>query len=344
MDDVTQQQVHDRFMTLPEGVRATITDPATYDTIERIGLAHELTRVEVGLLAQATSLLMMGFIQPNKYVAVLIDQLTIYQDVAATIAQEMNRDIFNVIKDALKDVHGITEAPTSKVSAAAPAMPQKTGPSSYAAPETVAVVVAPQTMPRMPINPAPKIDSPVTPSPLMATLNVAAMKAAPVAPIVPLVPVMPATQTPESQRPEPRTILTTPQQPMHTISMDQPRAPMMTPPSAPASAAAPVQNMPIPQQPPMNIFEEKLGAAFRIKSDPVVATPDYRTPVNPSIPVSPAPSVATIPTPQSPSVTRTPTAPLIGVVPSPIAPPRPEMTSAPIIPLPMAEDQYRETL
>ena len=83
MDDVTQQQVHDRFMTLPEGVRATITDPATYDTIERIGLAHELTRVEVGLLAQATSLLMMGVIQPNKYVAVLIDQLTISQCNAA---------------------------------------------------------------------------------------------------------------------------------------------------------------------------------------------------------------------------------------------------------------------
>ena len=288
--------------------------------------------------------LLAGVIAPQEFVSIIVEDLGIEQDVAMKVAQEINRDILNNVREELKQVHGLVASPVATVEAAYPNVPEKTGPSSYAAPETVAVVVAPQTMPRMPINPAPKIDAPVAPSPLMAALNVAAMKAEPVLPVVPPVTVMPTIQTPGSQMPEPHTILTMPQQPMHTITMDQPRAPMMTPPSAPASAAAPVQNMPIPQQPPMNIFEEKLGAAFRIKSDPVVATPDYRTPVNPNIPLSPASSVATMPTPQSPSVTRTPTAPLIGVVPTPTAPPRPEMTSAPIIPLPMAEDQYRETL
>ena len=327
MDDITQQQAYNRFITLPEIVRVTISDPATHSTIERIGLAHELTRVEVGLLAQATSLLMMGFIEPNKYVAVLIDQLTISQEVAATIAQEINRDIFNVIKDALKDVHGITKTPTSTVTAAVPAAPQKIGPSSYAATETVAAIVAPQIMPSMPIVTAPKMDAPPAPSPFMATLNVAAMKAEPV---VPPVLVIPSPQANEMQEPLPQAPF---EEPMRTIAMDQPRVPIMTPPSVLVGTTAPLQNMPTPEQPPMNIFEEKLGTAFRMKSESVesvVAAPLNTSPVVPSTPANPLPQAM-----PAMSLPRTPSAPMIGVVPTP---------TAPTIPPPMVGgDPYRET-
>ena len=333
MDELTQQQLRDQFQSLPEVVRSTISDPATYEAIERVGLAQGLTKVEAGLLAQATSLLMMGFIEPNKYVSVLIDQLSVSQEVAAIIAQEINRDIFNKIKDALKEVHGIAKASTAPVPSSV--FPQKTAPSNFATPSAASPMAT------------PKIEAPVSPSPLTATLDVAAMK----------------TEMPVAVRTmpvPPKVPQTAPAEAMRTITVDQLRTPATTPqPTMPV----PTTSIPTPPMSSMNIFEEKLGSAFRIKSDSVIATPNYSGSAAPSAP-TPLPSIqAAVPTPVRPSAS-----PMIGVVPAPTVPRpiaqpvsapatptspaamapeiqrAPQPTAAPLIPPPSVTgaDQYRE--
>lgn len=119
MDDTTQQQTQAKFLTLPVLIRDTISNPETYEKIASVGKKYQLTKVETGLLAQVTGALMMGFIQPNEFVMEVMDYLTIPRDKAMYIAQDLNREIFNDVKDALKKIHGVggktSEAPVGTV-------------------------------------------------------------------------------------------------------------------------------------------------------------------------------------------------------------------------------------
>ena len=315
------------FVTLPEQIKDLLVSEELIDHVEGIAKSEKLEPKFYGDLYYAVVDVLTGRIRPNQFVARISEDANVDQEQASQIAQVVNREIFNSIKEELKQVHGLVASPVATVEAANPAAPEKTGPSSYAAPETVAAIVAPQIMPSMPIVTAPKMDAPPAPSPFMATLNVAAMKAEPV---VPPMLVMPSPQASEMQKPLPQAPF---QEPMRTIAMDQPRAPIMTPPSVLVSTTAPLQNIPTPEQLPMNIFEEKLGTAFRMKSESVesvVAAPLNTSPVVPSTPANPLPQAM-----PAMSLPRTPSAPIIEVVPTP---------TAPTIPPPMVGgDPYRET-
>ncbi len=316
---------------LPEKIRDLILSDELMDITEKTAVAHNLRPEYYGALFRITVKILKGILETKDFVGQLVYELDTDRETAIAIAQEINRDVFTGVKEELMQLHGLTPIPTPPApTVSAPGIPQKTGPSSYATPETVAGVVAPQTMPSMPMAPAPKMDSFVAPSPLQSTLNVAAMKATPVLPPAPM---MTAPQTPHAPQAPQSVPQAMPQESMRTITMDQPRAPIITPPSAPASVTTPVQNMPIPEQPPMNIFEEKLGTAFRMKSEPLVSTPNYTSPQVPSTeqniqtkavpPVAPAKPIIQ-PTLQSASASQTPprTSPhsMIGVVPAAAAP------------------------
>ncbi len=105
MDEITQQQAREQYLKLPQPIRDVLSDDETVKKIEGIAQNNGLTKVEGGMLSQVTSMLMMGFIQPNQYVTEIEKNISVTREVAAHIAQEINRDIFNPIKDALKDVH-----------------------------------------------------------------------------------------------------------------------------------------------------------------------------------------------------------------------------------------------
>ncbi len=183
MDDITPQQAKTRFQNLPEIIRQTISDPATYASIEKIALIHKLTRVEAGLLAQATSMLMMGFLEPNQYIAAIMDQLSLSREDAAFIAQEINRDIFNPIKDALKEVHAMdkvggvrqvaspTERPlgTAPIVPSAPILPNLSVLPSYAAGASVPQVKAITTEPVL----VGELRAPVAPPKPLPTFSMA---------------------------------------------------------------------------------------------------------------------------------------------------------------------------
>lgn len=113
MDDLTQQQTQAQFLSLPRVLRDTLSAPETYEKVALVAKKYGLTRVETGLLAQATGTLMLGFLKPNEFVATVIDYLAIPRDEAMLIAQDLNRDLFNDVKDSLKQLYAVgTNAPS----------------------------------------------------------------------------------------------------------------------------------------------------------------------------------------------------------------------------------------
>lgn len=119
---------------IPKELSDLIANPATFETVEKIGVKFGLNRVEIGLLAQVTGSLLVGEISPNQFIATLVDYLTVPQEKAMLIAQEINRDIFNSVKEALKQLHNVAQEKGAEKPAAAVSTPQQ----AVAAPKTVA--------------------------------------------------------------------------------------------------------------------------------------------------------------------------------------------------------------
>src|SRR3989338_8781696 len=117
MNDLTQQQTQVRFQALPPRLRDTLSDSRTFEKIAVVGKKYDLTKVDIGLLAQDTGTLMMGFLKPNEFIAAIMEDLAIPRDKAMYIAQDLNREIFNDVKDLLKDI-GTTDIKKSEVSGA----------------------------------------------------------------------------------------------------------------------------------------------------------------------------------------------------------------------------------
>lgn len=114
MDEITQQQAQTRLRTLHPTLRDTLSDPETYEKIAMVGKRYDLTRVEVGLLAQITGALMTGFLKPNEFVASVMDYLTVPRDTAILITQELNREIFNDVKEYLMKETRAADVPAAK--------------------------------------------------------------------------------------------------------------------------------------------------------------------------------------------------------------------------------------
>ena len=139
------QQLHSVYAVLPIEIKELIADPETYSKIELIGTKSELTKVQIGLLAQVTSSLLMGVIRPNEFVTTIIDYLGIQKEPAMLIAQEINREIFNGVKDALKQLHNINNETPVVLPKTIESIPAIISPQSALAPKEPQVVSTPAT-------------------------------------------------------------------------------------------------------------------------------------------------------------------------------------------------------
>jgi hypothetical protein len=95
---------------LPEEIRLLLSAESTVDAIERIAQKQGLPPMEQGFLVRICANLMRGNIPPTAFVDTISDELDVPREKAAYLAQEVNRDVFILVKDALKKVH---EKPSS---------------------------------------------------------------------------------------------------------------------------------------------------------------------------------------------------------------------------------------
>lgn len=108
-----QQQLKLVFPTLPEKVKDLLLSPDLNTRIESIASRYTLNDITTGALIRITVRLLAGIIPPTQFVSSIIDEIDIPRERAALIAQEINRDIFNAIKEDLKQIHMVEQGTTS---------------------------------------------------------------------------------------------------------------------------------------------------------------------------------------------------------------------------------------
>ena len=122
---MNQDQLKQNWINLPERIREMLSSEDTVEKIEDIAKKAGLPEMEQGFLVRITANLMRGIITPEVFIGTISDELDIPKELASKIAQEINHQIFNSIKDALKIVHS-SSAPIVKpkpVTAVAPLDP-----------------------------------------------------------------------------------------------------------------------------------------------------------------------------------------------------------------------------
>lgn len=127
MAKYTPEDLRSLYDWAPEAVKNVIFAPETGEYYDKLAVEHRLTALQRAELSKQTGLLLLGVIQPTSYVRALSDFLKIPREQAVAIAQSVNREIFNPIKDALKEVHDLgagTPSPYATPTGTAPVAPK----------------------------------------------------------------------------------------------------------------------------------------------------------------------------------------------------------------------------
>jgi hypothetical protein len=93
------------WASLPEEIRELLSSDEIVEKIEAIAAKQGADEMGQGFLVRITANLMKGVIAPPDFVNTIASELELPRDKAAYIAQEVNRDIFSGVKEALKVVH-----------------------------------------------------------------------------------------------------------------------------------------------------------------------------------------------------------------------------------------------
>lgn len=104
-----QDQLLEKFESLPDEVKLAMSSVETAKTIGDISAKHKLHIDQSGILAEEIGSVMLGITKPLYFVDRIATKLKIPQFVAVQITKEINEKIFNPIKESLKQVHQLDE-------------------------------------------------------------------------------------------------------------------------------------------------------------------------------------------------------------------------------------------
>jgi len=176
MEENIEQQIEQKLGELPEVVREALLSNDVSGHVRAIGSKHKLHIDQMSVLDDITIMTMLGFISPLEFSTQIKAQLNLDEESAKKLADEINTEIFLVVRESMKN-------------------------ASQPAPATAAVKIA---TPVPPPAPAPK---PIEPHPADIMLTQKTVTTAPSAPMAP----KPATPPAPPQAPKPATPPVTPQ-------------------------------------------------------------------------------------------------------------------------------------
>ncbi|GEM_PF-1533429 len=244
------QQFRERLPHLPEEVRNAMYSEETLDALELITNKQELTADQATIVSRSTMKLLAGLIKPNELVGLICTETGLAREKVGLVVQEINTDIFNPIKEALKKVHGLDEAPQ----AAEP----KTAPTSIpSTPKPSAPILSPLSVPA-PLEPkVPQETKQVPLPPIQVKVVVQPVIKKEVAPQAPSTPVLTGDRGDSLALKGVSSVTPTQEKPKLHV------------PHKPRNGSGAI--MP-------NILEQKLGGAFRIQKDSTAYAAPHNAP------------------------------------------------------------------
>lgn len=150
------------FSQLPEELKELLSSGAVTEKIEQIAEKQHLPYEQYGNFLRITIALLNGTLQPTDYVRTLSAEMDIPSSTAAFLAQEANRDIFNPVKDALKEVHRVPRSSSVTPAVPIPTTPPTSPLTSYfdsAVNKAAAEAVRAPAQPQVPL-PVPSVALP----------------------------------------------------------------------------------------------------------------------------------------------------------------------------------------
>jgi len=106
MSNFTPEQLRAMQKKLPQDNQEAYFGEETADAIRQVALDNKITAGKIGILADETGLLMLGFTHPGEFIPHLAERLQIDKESAARIGQDVNVKVFQKIRDSLKQIHG----------------------------------------------------------------------------------------------------------------------------------------------------------------------------------------------------------------------------------------------
>ncbi|HEY9585455.1 MAG TPA: hypothetical protein VJJ02_02595 [Candidatus Paceibacterota bacterium] len=112
MDTKLLQQRQKIWGALPEEIRSLLSAEETVELIEKTGDKYKLSEMEQGFLLRITGKLLQGLLPPTEFVKEVERNIDISRENAMYLAQDLNRDIFNNVKDSLKKLYSVGTKPS----------------------------------------------------------------------------------------------------------------------------------------------------------------------------------------------------------------------------------------
>lgn len=101
MEQDSQKIIEDRFKELPETIREVITESGWEKNIRNIVSKHNLRIDQGAVIEHETLLIMLGFETPEDYLTNLISEAEVDAKVAEAITQDVNEQIFSLIREKI---------------------------------------------------------------------------------------------------------------------------------------------------------------------------------------------------------------------------------------------------
>jgi|GEM_PF-1931441 hypothetical protein len=115
----TPEQIKSRYNKLPADIREAIDSISTTNTVVDIGQKHDLLYDQISELVDEVGLTMIGLTPEDRFVTNIARRMQVDTGKAMLIAQDINKQIFDKIRESLKKIEGEEEGGYSKESGGA---------------------------------------------------------------------------------------------------------------------------------------------------------------------------------------------------------------------------------
>jgi hypothetical protein len=112
MENNTEKLIDEQFAKLPTPMQMAIKAVPWKQRVSQIATVHSLPANQLESLEQETMLILYGFEKPEGYIDNLMQEMGIDENLATTIAEEVNEKIFKTISQKTEELEGQNTIPT----------------------------------------------------------------------------------------------------------------------------------------------------------------------------------------------------------------------------------------
>ena len=111
MNDEVKKIIGESYKRLPFDLKKAIVSNETRQRLQAVVERHQLYSDQTDDLEMETALVMLGLRPPADFITNVKNALNVSEEKARAIAEDINTEIFRPVRESLKKIHGISEAP-----------------------------------------------------------------------------------------------------------------------------------------------------------------------------------------------------------------------------------------